>query len=727
MSKRRKILSGLAGLMAVLVVIAAVYLWTPSGPKIDTSDIRARAAQYDVEIIRDNFGVPHIKGVTDADASFGLAYAQSEDDWKHVQQALVETRGMAAQVYGKASAPMDYLNDVFKVYSSVEAKFETELSPEIRALAQGYADGVNFYALNNPHGVAKGLLPVTAKDVVAGFTFGTPFFYRMDEDLKALFSADEKPNVSPWARDAKADLRPPHPFATNLPEAVRGSNAFAVAPSRSDDGHTRLIINSHQPMTGRYAWYEAHMISDEGMNIAGANFPGVPYMAQGVTPFHGWGQTVNKPDLVDIYALTVDDEDDPQRYKLDGEWKAFERSESRFRVKLFGPFSLPIKRDVLWSDHGPVLPTESGFYALRFAGMGEVRQIEQWHAMGKARSFEDWKAALNMGALLSFNIIYADRDGHIGALYNARMPKRIDGPKWHEILPGDRSDLIWTETLPVSALPQKFDPESGWLFSANHDPFFMTEASSAPKRSDFSDTFGIPTRMTNRGLRGLELLSPDASITREDLLSYRADTQYSARSTLRKLVNTLIAAEFDEPVLQEARDVLAAWGGDTNFDDRGAALAVMTGVTALGSQYIETLMDPVDALRLSAERLQATHGRMDPKWGEVNRLTRGQVDVPVDGAPDVLRAIYGDPNDVADDGKMSALAGDTHIMIADWAPDGTLDLRTINQYGAATSRPDSPHYADQASLFARGRYKSMPLSWEAVEATAEERYRPGSR
>lgn len=715
-----KILKALAATASVIAIGAAVYLWTPSGPSVDEAALRAGAARYDATIMRGSFGVPHIYGKTDADTSFGLAYAQSEDDWDTVQQAMVETRGMAAQYVGKASAPTDYLNDLFKVYEFVDAKYDTELTPEVRALAEGYAAGINLFALNNPDRVHKGLLPVTAKDVVAGFTFATPFFYRMDEDLKQLFSASDRPAISPWGRDAMLNIN-------SFPEAVRGSNAFAVAPSRSDDGHTRLIINSHQPMSGRYAWYEAHMISEEGMNIAGANFPGVPYMSQGVTPHHGWGQTVNKPDLIDIYALSVDDEDKPTRYKLDGQWRAFERSKSKFRVKLAGPFSLPVTRDVLWSDHGPVLSTDTGHYAIRFAGMGEVRQIDQWYSMAKATSFEQWRAALDQHALLSFNIIYADKNGHIGALYNARMPKRIEGPDWSQILPGDRSELIWTETVPLSAMPQKYDPPSGWLFSANHDPFYMSEPGSTPSRADVSATFGIPTRMTNRGMRGLELLSNDPQISREALLAYRADTTYAQGSTLMGMVRDLTGRTFDDPLLVEAQAVLAAWDGNTNIENRGAALAVLTGVTALGSQYIETLSPPADALRQTAEMLMATHGRLDPTWGEVNRIIRGEVNAPLGGAPDVLRAIYGNPADVMDDGMMNALAGDTHIMVADWAPDGTLDLRSIHQYGANVLDKSSPHYDDQVQMFARGDYKAMPLDLETVRANAVETYRVGER
>ena len=700
------------------MILAAIYLWTPAGPKVNEVEIRQIATKYDVEIIRDNYGVPHIYGDSDADAVFGLAYAHSEDDWETMQRALIETRGEAALHYGKDSAPTDYLNDLFKVYQFVEQKYDTHLDQKLKGISEAYADGINLYAVNNPGSVAKGLLPITAKDVIAGFVFSTPFFYRMDEDLKMLFTSKDRPQISPWGRDA---------YLRNIPQAVRGSNAFAVAPKRSSDAHTRLIINSHQPMTGRYAWYEAHLVSNNGWNIAGANFPGVPFLVQGVTPNHGWGQTVNKPDLIDIYALTIDDDKNPKRYKIDGVWKAFKRNQSKFRVKLWGPFSLPVTRDILWSDHGPVLSTETGYYALRFAGLGEVEQIEQWFAMSKATNLQEWKAALEQNTVLSFNMIYADKDGNIGALYNAQMPKRIEGPDWTQILPGDRSDLIWTETVPVQDLPQMYNPDSGWLFSANHTPFKMSEPGSTPDPTQYSQTFGIPSRMTNRGLRGLELLSPDASISLDELLSYRADVSYSKDSTLWKMVEALIAETFDDEHLIEAQGVLKAWNGQTAKTNRQAALAVLTGVQALGSQYIEDLMKPREALEKSTTMLMATHGRLDPEWGEVNRLLRGEANYALDGAPDVLRAIYGNPADVADDGVMNAVAGDTHIMVAEWNESGEVTVQSVHQYGAATLDENSPHYSDQAELFAKGTYKPMPLDREGVLAIAKESYRPGER
>ena len=330
----------------------------------------------------------------DADASFGFGYAHAEDDWKHIQESLMGARGMSAQYKGKDSAPQDYLYDLFKVREAVEAKYLTHLKPETRAIIKAYADAINLYAIENPDDVAPAILPITEHDIVAGYTWMTPFFFRLDGKLEELFTAENKPAVSPWQQTS----------ALNLPEAVRGSNGFAIAPSRSTDGHTRLVVNSHQPMNGLYAWYEAHMVSEEGLNLVGAGFPGTPILAQGVTPNLGWTHTVNQPDLVDIYALEVDKDKKPKRYKLDGQWRDFDITKSKFRVKLAGPFSLPITRDILWSEHGPVLSTPTGHYAIRFSGLGEVGAVQQWFEMTKAQNMEQWRAALEQNGVLSFNI-----------------------------------------------------------------------------------------------------------------------------------------------------------------------------------------------------------------------------------------------------------------------------------------------------------------------------------
>jgi len=706
-------------LICTLIFGAAVYLWTPSTAYYGPDEARSDASDYDARIIRDAYGVPHVFGKRDEDTSFGFGYAHAEDDWATIQDTLLAARGMSSQFKGKSVAPQDYLYDLFKIEESIEANYEAQVSGDAKAIARAYAAALNLYATRHPEDVLPGLLPVTEKDILAGFTWVTPFFYRLDSYLEELFTAEDRPNVSPWGQTSAMDI----------PDAVRGSNGFAIAPSRSADGHTRLIANSHQPMTGPYAWYEAHLVSEEGMDILGGTFPGVPIMAQGATPNLAWTHTVNRPDLIDIYALKVDDFKNPKKYLLDGEWLEFVRSKSDFRVKLLGPFSLPVKRDVIWSKHGPVLSTETGHYAIRFSGLatlepGGLGALDQWLAMNKATNMTEWRAALESQGVLSFNIIYGDKEGNIGAVYNARMPRRIEGPDWESVLPGDKSELIWQEFHPISDMPQIWNPVCAWVFSANATPFNITDAKCNNNRSDFSKTFGIEDRITNRSRRALTLFGTDEAITRKELLEYRADTKYDPQSDLMKLVVELVTTKTDDEKLKQAQEILRNWDGETTKDNRGAALAVITGMRALGYEYQKEEREPMEALAVTVEDLMKVYGRLDPEWGEVNRLIRGDVSLPLDGAPDVLRAIYADRDGVPNDGVMNAFAGDTHIIIADWAPDGSVTIDSIHNYGSATLDETSLHYSDQTGLFANGDYKRIALTLENVltEATAD--YRP---
>lgn len=710
------------GLMAALALGAAVYLWTPPGPRFDAAAAKEAAKAYDARVIRDRFGVPHIYGARDVDVAFGLAYAHAEDDWKTLEEVLFFSRGQLARRTGKAGAVTDYLMAALGVWRDIDAKYETDLDPETRALVEAYAAGLNLFCAER-RVCAPGAAPVAGKDIVAGFASRTPFFYGLDVSLKQLFAGDQKKTA------ALEGFRTA--YLRIAPGVELGSNAMAVAPPRSADGRTRLMVNSHQPYTGPVAWYEARVKSDEGWDMIGGVFPGSPVILHGAGPNLGWAHTVNSPDLVDVFALDVDDAKKPTRYRMDGEWKALERGAAKFRVKLAGPFSLPVSRPVYRSVHGPAFVTPNGVFAVSYGGAGDIRAVEQWRRMNKATDFASWRSAMEMQAIPSFNAVYADRTGEIAYFYNAAIPARAAEQDWSVIADGSKSALVWKGVMPFGTAPSVVAPRSGYVVNANHTPFESSAPEDNPDPALYPPHLGIDRRTTNRGIRIQDLYGGDDSITAEEFVAYKMDASYSPQSRLRRLIARLIETEAgsDDPDMRAALDVLAAWDGSTERDNRSAALAVRIGYLALGHRMIEAPEEIAEkdegaALRRAIAEFKKGFGRLDPEWSEAVRLTRGRLSLPIDGGPDVLRAVY--PASAPDKGVQPAAGGDTYILYADWPADGGVPLiRTIHQFGAATLDESSPHFADQAPLFAEEKWKSPPMTLEAVLAEASRDYRPG--
>jgi acyl-homoserine-lactone acylase len=690
---------------ALLLAIAGAYISgvriAPFGNKIDIAAIKEKAKTYDVLVERDKFGVPHISGPRDADVAFGLGYAHSEDDFATIIDAIITTRGIAGETKGAKAAVGDYLIRLFRVWETVNASYDSQITPQSRAIMEAYADGVNLYSAQNPGKVPANLLPITGRDVSAGTNFRSPFFYGLDGILKQI---NEKTPA--------ADKGPP-----------KGSNGIAIAPSRSADGATRLLVNSHQPYEGMVAWYEAVLESGEGWHVAGGFFPGSPFMLHGHNANLGWASTVNKPDLADVYKLTINPQK-PGQYLMDGQWRAFEKSVATFRVKIFGPILWTVKRDVLWTVHGPVFETDHGTFALSYAGQGEVRQPNQYMAMNKAKDLASWRAAMAMQALPSINFIYGDDKGNIGYLSNGQFPVRKDGVDWAGTLPGDRSDLVWSARVPFAQIPQVWNPRSGFVFNSNNNPLIATAPQDNIKAGSFAPHLGLQTNMTNRSLRVLETYALDTSITAQEFEAYKYDLTYSDQSILAGLVTQALGYDATgNPDLAAAQNILRNWDRRTDIGNRGAALAVLMG-EPIGRAAEEG--KPLPPLRPSLDEtikhLKTHFGRLDPTWGEVNRLVRGNVNVPIPGGPDVYRAVYGAKQK---DGTLKANGGDTFIMFVTWDKDGGLSSRSIHQYGSATLDRTSPHFADQAQMFAQMQTKPVLFNRSDLSGQIERSYRPG--
>ncbi|MGN6147184.1 MAG: acylase [Rhizomicrobium sp.] len=693
---------GALALVALIVlglgaVIAIDRLNQP--PEADPQQFITAAAQYHARIVRDNFGVPHVFGHRDADVAFGLGFAHSEDDFATIQDVVLATRGTLAATNGIDAAKTDYIVHLMRVWKTVDENYG-KLPADVRKLAEAYAEGLSYYAALHPEIRKPHILPITGKDIVAGFVFKTPFFYGFDATLKHVLEP---------AKDEK-----------KLPV---GSNGIAIAPARSTDGATRLLVNSHQPYTGPVAWYEAVLQSDEGWHVAGGFFPGSPFMLHGHNEHLGWANTVDSPDLADVYRLTINPNNDNQ-YLLDGKWCDLEKEDVALRVKLWGPLIWTVHRDVFFSAHGPVLKTDHGVFAIRYAGMNEYRQVEQYYRLDKARNRDEWIAAMKLQALPSINYMYADEKGNIGYVYNGQFPVRKPGFDWKGILPGDRSDLIWHAYVPFDKIPQLWNPKSGFVFNSNNTPFQATAPEDDLKPSDYPDWMGIQTNMTNRAMRVLETYGQDAHISAEKFRAYKFDLFYSAHSAVAEDIREIEAVNpGNDADLKQAQAILRGWNRKTDVHNRGAALAVLMGTrVAPEEDGGPRKMQPLPALREAMAVLKEHFGRFDPEWGQVNRFRRGKYDLPVDGGPDVYRAVYGEPQP---DGTLTARGGDTFIMFVTWDKNGKLSSDSIHQFGSATLDKTSKHYDDQVPMFVAMKTKPVLFTREELKGHIEADYQPG--
>ncbi|MEC9150800.1 MAG: penicillin acylase family protein, partial [Pseudomonadota bacterium] len=475
---------GIALVVLGLIVFVGLATWEPFWAKRD--DITLPGRIYTAEIIRDDFGVPHIYGKTDADVAYGVAVAHAEDDFFTLQDVIAMSRGRYGAIAGEEGAAFDYAYHLLDARGLAEREYP-RLPEDTRALFDAYAAGLNEYAAAHPGEVKLGnLFPVDGTDVAAGFALRQPFFFGLGNIIEPLVSGKplnrEHGPAIPVADGGSAapttdgsetpyerapDQARAHPLPWGEDGALAGSNAFAVTPEKSG-GPTILVSNSHQPWRGGVAWYELVVESEEGWHYAGANFPGSPFPFLGHNEHLGWTNTVNTPDMVDVYRLEMSE--DGSRYRIGDEWRDLEATTVTLPVKL-GPVTLPIRRTVYRSVHGPVIRNDDGFFAIRYGGIGNLGQLDAYYRLNKATDLEQFETILARMDIPSTNFIYGDKAGNIAYIYNAALPDRVKGYDWRNILPGDDPRAIWSGPVSYERLPRYVNPASGWIYNANNTPY----------------------------------------------------------------------------------------------------------------------------------------------------------------------------------------------------------------------------------------------------------------
>ena len=709
----------------LLVIFAIIFFYKTSeaNKNFDSKNFIKISNDYSYNINRDKYGVPHITGIKDKDAAFGFGFAQTEDDYENIEFVIKMARGELSDFNVSPDSLISLFNlisgsgDIMENISAIEGveldflikflntedtalRLKKTVDPKILMYLKGYADGINYWAALNSNKVDKSLFPVTEDDLLTGMIFRMPLFYGLDYHIDQLVKLMSDENEQLVLHNELSNNKLVAAIKSHFKPS--GSNAFAISKKRSADNDTMLVINSHQPLTGPVAWYEAHIKSDEGLNIMGGTFPGSPFIHVGFNEYLGWGATVNQPDLADIYELTINPENENQ-YLLDGVWKNLKVVKQEFKVKIFGPFNITYPLDMYFSDHGPVMKDGQKAYALRYAGMNDANQASAWLKMNKATNFNEWQESLKMQQIASLNLVYADKEDNIFFVHNMKSPIRDFDYDWKGILPGDKSNLIWNEFYSYEEIPKILNPDSGYIYSTNQSPFFVTNLNDNLKEENFPVTMGFQSRITNRAHRAYELLDVDKKISWENLDRYKHDNKFSYNSRQYKFLQKIFSYNFSEDRLITAQNFLKNWNLGTDNENMHAAF----GVCVVAPEWLaeikkESQPDPIKIFKDCVDEFEKNFNKLDVKWSEISFLERGNRMLPVQGGPDVLRAIY---SPRSEDGILKAVAGDGLYIYVNWDNLSQQSSTSVHQFGASTSVKESPHYDDQMELFVNEKLK----------------------
>lgn len=680
---------------------------------------------YHVEIVRDSFGVPHIFGKTDADCSYGLVYCALEDDYKTVMWGLMLARGKLGLMLGIDGAKIDYAVQLLGVPDFMAKHYETDLSPETKKLLVAGAAAGNDWAKKNPDKIQfKGLLPIRPTDFIAGYMLSMALMTGVDGAIKSVVG-ETMPTIN-YNKDA------------------RGSNAIAMNSNITSDGNVYLDCNAHQPLEGPMSWYEAHLQSEEGLNILGATFHGAVSIFHGTNENLGWAHTTNYFDAIDIYQL----EPDPKKknhYLVDGVSHPLQVSKAKLSVNLAKhrdkhKFVLTIGKKKWWSMYGATYINKKGMFAIRLASNMTLQSVEEWYKMNKAKNFTEFRKALDMKGIINQYVTYADRYDTIYCVSNGAMPIRAEGYDWESTVPGNTKKTLWTEFLPHDSLPHVLNPKCGYVFEVNNTSYTMTSKDENPKGKICQSNVCFAVNETNRSMRFYEMMEQKKGrkLTWDDFLEIKYDAHYPKRVVAPfKNFDLEEAFNLDEKKYPDIADVIAvmkAWGINRSGDiaDTNATLVYkwIYGTYFSINDAIEKKFaaDPqykIDYFAQGARNAKAEmlrdFGKLNVPLGEFQRHQRGEVDLPTTGGPDMWNAKYGDPYQT---GKRRISSGESYILLSKFKKDGSLpELRSIICYGSSNT-PGAKHYTDQMQMYVRNQTKEESLSKEWAYKHAERIYKP---
>ena len=638
----------------------------------------------------DSYGVPHIKASSKENLFFSQGWALMHNHANKVLKLYGKSRGRSSEYWGEKYISNDYLVHTLG-FSELADQWELEQDPELKMIYSNFVDGMNAYAENNPNKIDdenKIVLPVTTKDVN---------LQGMYVVFTRFIGGDDLGRVQEWP-----DM---------------GSNTYAIGPKKSASGNTMLVQNPHLPWSNEFLFTEYHF-NLNGRNMYGANLVGMPGIAIGFNESLGWSHTDNTIDNADTYELNLIG----NGYELDGEEKEFESTKKTILIKKEDGSLHENELTILKTLHGPVIKkTKDKVIAIRLVGLDRANMFLQWWKMLNSKNFDEFESALKMAQIPFWNVMYADKFGEIFYLFNGLVPKRKQDSweYWNRIIPGGKSEDIWTDVHSYEDLPKVKNPESNWLQNANDPPW----TSTIPMVLNPNDYPGYmaPKVMHFRPQRSAKMLIEDPSITFDELVEYKLSTRLEFAD--RILDDLFIAIDdFGSTNSKKAKKLLQEWDRKADVNSIGMLLfyhwsnkfSVDDNSTYTKPWNIndplntpDGLSDPQKAVRLldeSVVEIEEKFGRLDVKWGDYYRIKYNGIDLPangIDGRLGVFRVAW--PGRSTDK-NMYVGGGDSWVSVIEFGQ--KVRAKALLSYGNSTQK-DSPNNGDQLELFSKKELRDV--------------------
>jgi len=690
---------------------------TPNTRRVSAAqNLSDRAAN--IEIIRDDYGVPHIYGKTDADAVFGMLYAQAEDDFPRIERNYVWAMGRLAEIEGEDALYSDLRARLYMTLDEAKAAY-AGAPADVKALCEAFADGLNYYLETNPD--------VTPK-LLTKFEPWMPMFFSegsIGGDIEQI---------------PLAGIR-----------AFYGNGTPKSAPLSEP---TRLLINPH---TSFYFRPEVHVVSQEGLNAYGAVTWGQFFVYQGFSEKNGWMHTSTYVDFIDHFRQEVFENAGKLWYRYGDKARPVKTSEVTLKYKTadgMGEKTFPMYH----THHGPVTHIEDGpdgkaQWVVTKINWDPVNALKQSFLRTKTGGHSEFNQMMDIRTNSSNNTVYADQQGNIAYYHGNFVPRRDTQFDYSKSVDGADPRTDWNGTHPVNEVITLLNPANGWIQNANSTPFTAAGPEHSPKRENYP-AYMAPDKENTRGLHAVEVLTGVSDVTLESLIELAYDPKLTAFEMIIPALTEAYDASNRDPKLSEAIDVLKEWDHTTSAQSAAMSLAHFYGMEMLrtndkprGLSRLETYayfsnpaaqskLRPIqlDLLRKAIVKMDADFGTWKTPWGEINRFQRitGDIDQPFDDAapsyPVPLAsgrwgalAAYG-ARATDRTKKIYGYRGNSFVAVVEFGDKVTAKSLLA---GGQSGDPDSVHFDDQIQRYISHEFKDVHYYREDVEAHAARTYKPG--